>query len=154
VKEYPVHFRLTAIPHTLPEEKMCHGHPYQHKCSHTSVKWLYCPDAQFDLETGYGSPCSRPVYSARQYSTASCPLQRCYFEELNGNWICCRCQDANTQGWCNNKVKAKQVNEYDHLGTIEWETCGHGCCEHCTENSKRLTQIGRKKIQLCRYLKL
>ncbi|KAI1800436.1 hypothetical protein F4811DRAFT_556804 [Daldinia bambusicola] len=80
---------------------MCHGHPHYHPCSHTSVKWLYCPEAMFDLDTGYETPCSNPIYSTPQPTNVDCPLQNCNFKALMGSWNCCVCgKGPNTQGWC------------------------------------------------------
>ncbi|KAI0017835.1 hypothetical protein F4780DRAFT_781967 [Xylariomycetidae sp. FL0641] len=80
---------------------MCHGHPHVHPCSHTSVKWLYCPEAIFDLDTGYETACSNPIYSTPQHSNVECPLQNCNYKALKGSWTCCRCgQGPNTKGWC------------------------------------------------------
>ncbi|KAI1749694.1 hypothetical protein F4782DRAFT_549473 [Xylaria castorea] len=80
---------------------MCHGHPHYHPCSHTSVKWLYCPEAIFDLSTGYETPCANPIYSTAQPVNSDCPLQNCNFKALKGSWTCCVCgQGPNAQGWC------------------------------------------------------
>ncbi|KAI1262220.1 hypothetical protein F5Y18DRAFT_419116 [Xylariaceae sp. FL1019] len=112
---------------------MCHGHPHYHPCSHTSVKWLYCPEAHFDLNTGYEHPCANPIYSTAQPVTGDCPLQNCNYKTLKGSWNCCICGNGpNTQGWC--MAITPKEPEYNH-STGRWETegvCGHGCCSRCS----------------------
>ncbi|KAI0598940.1 hypothetical protein F4775DRAFT_583597 [Biscogniauxia sp. FL1348] len=111
---------------------MCHGHPHYHSCSHTSVKWLYCPEAIFDLDTGYETPCSNPIYSKPQPTTLDCPLQNCCFKTLRGSWNCCVCgKGPNTQGWCT--VLRHRVDFNPLTGRVENMElpCGHGCCSKC-----------------------
>jgi hypothetical protein len=121
---------------------MCHGHPHYHKCQHTSVKWLYCPEAIFDLDTGYETPCSNPIYSTPQLSHSDCPLQNCHFKALRGSWTCCKCgHSTNTLGWCSGKrtdltsIGDGYWNPID-LEPRGWQTCGHGCCNMCSRNSE------------------
>jgi hypothetical protein len=125
--------------------KMCHGHPHYHKCQHTSVKWLYCPEAAFDLETGYEAPCSNPIYSTPQPSSADCPLQNCHYKTLRGSWTCCQCgYDTNSQGWCNGKSHDPRLGRpWAPMGLepAAWQTCGHGCCGKCTRNSEILPPL-------------
>lgn len=130
-----IYIHLVALS-SKSKVKMCHGHPHYHECQHTSVKWLYCPDAKFDLETGYETPCANPIYSAPQPSTLACPLQNCHYKTMRGTWTCCQCgHDANTQGWCDGQT-------YDPRGhwlpvgcpPSDSQTCGHGCCSKCIGN--------------------
>jgi hypothetical protein len=116
---------------------MCHGHPHYHECQHTSVKWLYCPEAGFDLETGYETPCSNPIYSAPQPSSLSCPLQNCHYKTLRGSWTCCRCgYESNTQGWCDGQVEDAGGYRLEGFPPPSVQTCGHGCCSKCIGNGK------------------
>ncbi|KAI1396847.1 hypothetical protein F4819DRAFT_499946 [Hypoxylon fuscum] len=111
---------------------MCHGHPHYHPCSHTSVKWLYCPEAMFDLDTGYETPCSNPIYSTPQPTNVDCPLQNCNFKALMGSWNCCVCgKGPNTQGWCT--VLSRRMDWNPLTGKVEdmEVPCGHGCCSSC-----------------------
>ncbi|KAI1774465.1 hypothetical protein F4818DRAFT_448888 [Hypoxylon cercidicola] len=111
---------------------MCHGHPHYHPCSHTSVKWLYCPEAMFDLDTGYETPCSNPIYSTPQPTNVDCPLQNCNFKALMGSWNCCVCgKGPNTQGWCT--VLGRRMDWNPLTGRVEdmEVPCGHGCCNSC-----------------------
>ncbi|KAI1499555.1 hypothetical protein F5X99DRAFT_273194 [Biscogniauxia marginata] len=115
---------------------MCHGHPHYHPCSHTSVKWLYCPEAIFDLDTGYETPCSNPIYSKPQPTTLDCPLQNCNFKVLKGSWNCCVCgKGPNTQGWCT--MLRHRVDFNPLTGRVENMElpCGHGCCSMCSGSS-------------------
>ncbi|CAJ2510523.1 Uu.00g133320.m01.CDS01 [Anthostomella pinea] len=115
---------------------MCHGHPHYHPCRHTSVKWLYCPEAVFDLDTGYETPCSNPIYSTPQPTSVDCPLQSCNFKPLKGSWICCVCgQGPNTQGWCTTITRGYGYNT--DTGQVEAmdAPCSHGCCSKCTRSS-------------------
>ncbi|KAI0160078.1 hypothetical protein GGR52DRAFT_177856 [Hypoxylon sp. FL1284] len=115
---------------------MCHGHPHFHPCSHTSVKWLYCPEAMFDLDTGYETPCSNPIYSTPQPTKLDCPLQNCNFKALMGNWNCCVCgKGPNTQGWCT--VPCRRMDWNPLTGRVEdmEVPCGHGCCSSCSPSS-------------------
>ncbi|KAI2607815.1 hypothetical protein GGR54DRAFT_643903 [Hypoxylon sp. NC1633] len=112
---------------------MCHGHPHYHPCSHTSVKWLYCPEAIFDLDTGYETPCSNPIYSTPQPTNVDCPLQNCNFKALMGNWNCCVCgKGPNAQGWCTSLSRRMDWNPL--TGNVEdmEVACGHGCCSSCS----------------------
>ncbi|KAI0828762.1 hypothetical protein F5Y06DRAFT_222454 [Hypoxylon sp. FL0890] len=115
---------------------MCHGHPHYHPCSHTSVKWLYCPEAIFDLDTGYETPCSNPIYSTPQPTNVDCPLQNCNFKALMGSWNCCICGEGpNTQGWCT--ALSRRMDWNPLTGKVEdmEVPCGHGCCSSCSPNS-------------------
>ncbi|KAI2609120.1 uncharacterized protein GGS25DRAFT_305583 [Hypoxylon fragiforme] len=115
---------------------MCHGHPHYHPCSHTSVKWLYCPEAMFDLDTGYETPCSNPIYSTPQPTNVDCPLQTCNFKALMGSWNCCVCgQGPNTQGWCTALCRRMDWNPL--TGNVEdmEVSCGHGCCSSCSPST-------------------
>ncbi|KAI0123992.1 hypothetical protein BJ170DRAFT_598319 [Xylariales sp. AK1849] len=121
---------------------MCHGHPHYHKCQHTSVKWLYCPEAIFDLDTGYETPCSNPIYSTPQPSNSDCPLQNCHFKSLRGTWTCCDCGHTNSQGWCEGNMSLEKSRGYNipdpwtpiGLEPVGWQICGHGCCHSCSRN--------------------
>ncbi|KAK7959001.1 uncharacterized protein PG986_003855 [Apiospora aurea] len=117
--------------------KMCHGHPHYHTCHHTSVKWLYCPEAMFDLETGYETPCSNPIYSTPQLASSECPLQNCLFKQLKGDrWTCCRCgHNANKEGWCVGKINHPFGSWTPRgLEPQNWQTCGHGYCGKCSRD--------------------
>ncbi|KAI0427241.1 hypothetical protein F5Y09DRAFT_333513 [Xylaria sp. FL1042] len=112
---------------------MCHGHPHFHPCSHTSVKWLYCPEANFDLSTGYGAPCANPIYSTAQPVKTDCPLKNCNFKALKGSWSCCVCgQGPNTQGWCTVLRGAMSWNPLTQRMENMDVPCGHGCCGKCS----------------------
>ncbi|KAI0403353.1 hypothetical protein F4802DRAFT_293757 [Xylaria palmicola] len=112
---------------------MCHGHPHYHPCSHTSVKWLYCPEAIFDLSTGYETPCGNPIYSTAQPVNSDCPLQNCNFKALKGSWMCCICgQGPNTQGWCTAPKLALNWNPVTQMMENMDVPCGHGCCSGCS----------------------
>ncbi|KAF3065317.1 hypothetical protein GL218_02749 [Daldinia childiae] len=112
---------------------MCHGHPHYHPCSHTSVKWLYCPEAMFDLDTGYETPCSNPIYSTPQPTNVDCPLQNCNFKALMGSWICCVCgKGPNTQGWCTSLGRRTDWNPLTRKVEEMEMPCGHGCCSSCS----------------------
>ncbi|KAK7906384.1 hypothetical protein PG985_016390 [Apiospora marii] len=116
---------------------MCHGHPHYHTCHHTSVKWLYCPEAMFDLETGYETPCSNPIYSTPQLASSECPLQNCLFKQLKGDrWTCCRCgHNANKEGWCVGKINHPFGSWTPRgLEPQSWQTCGHGYCSKCNRD--------------------
>ncbi|KAK8036102.1 hypothetical protein PG993_008716 [Apiospora rasikravindrae] len=116
---------------------MCHGHPHYHTCHHTSVKWLYCPEAMFDLETGYETPCSNPIYSTPQLASSECPLQNCLFKQLKGDrWTCCRCgHNANKEGWCVGKINHPFGSWTPRgLEPQNWQTCGHGYCGKCSRD--------------------
>lgn len=131
---------LLLLPNTLHQEssKMCHGHPHYHPCSHTSVKWLYCPEAMFDLDTGYETPCSNPIYSTPQPTNVDCPLQNCNFKALMGSWNCCVCRKGpNTQGWCTALVHRMDWNPL--TGQVEdmEVPCGHGCCSSCSPSCEK-----------------
>ncbi|KAH9884275.1 hypothetical protein F4778DRAFT_800235 [Xylariomycetidae sp. FL2044] len=111
---------------------MCHGHPHHHPCQHTSVKWLYCPEAVFDLETGYETPCSNPIYSTPQPTNVDCPLSNCHFSALRGSWTCCKCGSGpNTQGWCNALSQQVVYNPMTRNNELMELSCGHGCCSKC-----------------------
>ncbi|KAI1190292.1 hypothetical protein F5B17DRAFT_388017 [Nemania serpens] len=112
---------------------MCHGHPHYHPCSHTSVKWLYCPEAIFDLSTGYETPCANPIYSTAQPVNSDCPLKNCNFKGLKGSWQCCVCgQGPNTQGWCTAQRLAMNWNPAMKRTEDMEVPCGHGCCSRCS----------------------
>ncbi|KAI1420912.1 hypothetical protein F5Y12DRAFT_787893 [Xylaria sp. FL1777] len=112
---------------------MCHGHPHYHPCNHTSVKWLYCPEANFDLATGYEAPCANPIYSTPQPSKTDCPLKNCNFKALKGSWCCCVCgQGPNTQGWCTVVRRAMDWNPLTKTMENMDVPCGHGCCGECS----------------------
>ena len=116
---------------------MCHGHPHQHACSHTSIKWLYCPEAIFDLDTGYEEHCSNPIYSTIQPTNADCPLQHCYYKAVRGSWNCCKCgQGPNTLGWCTMPVQEAGQNDLTGETQLIGEQCNHGCCKRCTRYRK------------------
>lgn len=122
---------------------MCHGHPHYHTCHHTSVKWLYCPEAMFDLETGYETPCSNPIYSTPQLASSECPLQNCLFKQLKGDrWTCCRCgHNANKEGWCVGKINHPFGSWTPRgLEPQSWQTCGHGYCSKCNPDCEKDTQ--------------
>ncbi|KAI5865230.1 hypothetical protein GGS23DRAFT_416148 [Durotheca rogersii] len=115
---------------------MCHGHPHYHPCSHTSVKWLYCPEAMFDLDTGYETPCSNPIYSTPQPTNVDCPLQSCNFKALTGRWDCCLCgKGPNTQGWCTALTYRMDWNPLTNRVENTEVPCGHGCCSSCSPSS-------------------
>ncbi|KAK7998922.1 hypothetical protein PG991_014597 [Apiospora marii] len=119
---------------------MCHGHPHYHTCHHTSVKWLYCPEAMFDLETGYETPCSNPIYSTPQLASSECPLQNCLFKQLKGDrWTCCRCgHNANKEGWCVGKINHPFGSWTPRgLEPQSWQTCGHGYCSKCNRDCEK-----------------
>ncbi|KAI1330187.1 hypothetical protein F5Y16DRAFT_48428 [Xylariaceae sp. FL0255] len=112
---------------------MCHGHPHYHPCSHTSVKWLYCPEAIFDLSTGYETPCGNPIYSTAQPVNADCPLQNCNYKSLKGSWNCCMCgKGPNTQGWCSALRRTVEWNPLTRRMETMEVPCGHGCCSKCS----------------------
>ena len=112
---------------------MCHGHPHFHPCSHTSVKWLYCPEAKYDMTTGYEAPCGNPIYSTMQTTNVNCPLQNCNFKKLKGNWNCCVCNKGpNTQGWCTVPRSVQDWNPITRRYEVMETACGHGCCSNCT----------------------
>lgn len=112
---------------------MCHGHPHYHPCSHTSVKWLYCPEAIFDLSTGYETPCANPIYSTAQPVNSDCPLKNCNFKALKGSWNCCVCgQGPNTQGWCTAATRAMNWDPVMKRMENMDVPCGHGCCSQCS----------------------
>ncbi|KAI0536175.1 hypothetical protein GGR58DRAFT_405748 [Xylaria digitata] len=112
---------------------MCHGHPHYHPCSHTSVKWLYCPEAIFDLSTGYEAPCANPIYSTAQPVKSDCPLKNCNFKALKGSWNCCECgQGPNTQGWCTVVRRDVGWNPLTKRMENMDVPCGHGCCSNCS----------------------
>ncbi|KAI0859422.1 hypothetical protein F4860DRAFT_482666 [Xylaria cubensis] len=114
---------------------MCHGHPHYHPCSHTSVKWLYCPEAMFDLSTGYEAPCANPIYSKAQPVRSDCPLQNCNFKALKGSWTCCVCgQGPNAQGWCTVLRRAMNWNPVTKTMEDMDVPCGHGCCSQCSRH--------------------
>lgn len=117
---------------------MCHGHPHYHLCSHTSTKWLYCPEANFDLNTGHETPCQNPIFSTMQPSNTDCPLSNCHYKALRGSWTCCKCgHNANNKGWCEG-ITDNLDGSWDPVGMEPkgWQTCGHGCCDDCGSNSK------------------
>ncbi|KAI1336346.1 hypothetical protein F5Y15DRAFT_204011 [Xylariaceae sp. FL0016] len=115
---------------------MCHGHPHIHACKHTSVKWLYCPEAVFDLNTGYETPCANPIYSAPQPSNVDCPLQNCNYKALKGSWTCCMCGSGpNTQGWCTVLRPGVDWNPLTKRMESMNLACGHGCCSKCARTS-------------------
>lgn len=112
---------------------MCHGHPHYHPCSHTSVKWLYCPEAKYDMTTGYEAPCGNPIYSAVQSTNVNCPLQNCNFKKLKGSWNCCVCNKGpNSQGWCTVPRSVQDWNPLTRRYEVMEMPCGHGCCSNCT----------------------
>ncbi|KAI1817228.1 hypothetical protein GGS20DRAFT_82175 [Poronia punctata] len=114
---------------------MCHGHPHYHPCSHTSVKWLYCPEAIFDLTTGYEAPCANPLYATVQPVNTDCPLQNCNFKALKGSWNCCICGNGpNTQGWCTVMRWALEYNPLTKRMENMEVPCGHGCCSKCSHH--------------------
>ncbi|KAK8118042.1 uncharacterized protein PG998_006323 [Apiospora kogelbergensis] len=127
---------------------MCHGHPHYHTCHHTSVKWLYCPEAMFDLETGYETPCSNPIYSTPQLASGECPLQNCLFKQLKGDrWTCCRCgHGTNKEGWCVGKIN-HPFGSWSPRGLEPqtWQTCGHGYCSKCSRDCTPTEQVGEQR---------
>lgn len=110
---------------------MCHGHPRDHPCSHTSMIWYYCPSANINLTTGYETPCSNVTLAPAQSSKAECPIKRCAFSNKGRRWRCCRCGSGpNQQAWC-----AMRTGRMGEAGRM---TCDHGCCDNCTEFGKSL----------------
>lgn len=138
-------FRLPLEIISSPTKRpatMCHGHPHYHPCSHTSVKWLYCPEAMFDLDTGYETPCSNPIYSTPQPTNIDCPLQNCNFKALMGSWNCCVCgKGPNTQGWCT--ALGRRMDWNPLTGKVEdmEVPCGHGCCSSCSSSCEDANSI-------------
>ncbi|KAI2643739.1 hypothetical protein GGS21DRAFT_34359 [Xylaria nigripes] len=125
---------------------MCHGHPHYHPCSHTSVKWLYCPEAVFDLKTGYETPCANPIYSTAQPVNSDCPLQNCNFKALKGSWNCCVCgQGPNTQGWCTVMSWVVDVNPLTGVEENMEVPCGHGCCTSSRTSSPEISFVEARK---------
>lgn len=108
---------------------MCHGHPRDHPCSHTSMIWYYCPSAHINLTTGYETPCSNVTLAPAQSSKAECPIKMCAFSNKGRRWRCCRCGlGPNQKAWC-----AMRTGRMGEAGRM---TCDHGCCENCTEFGK------------------
>ncbi|KAI8957038.1 hypothetical protein F5Y11DRAFT_361185 [Daldinia sp. FL1419] len=125
---------------------MCHGHPHYHPCSHTSVKWLYCPEAMFDLDTGYETPCSNPIYSTPQPTNVDCPLQNCNFKALMGSWNCCVCgKGPNTQGWCTSLGRRTDWNPLTRQVEEMEMPCGHGCCSSCSASPEISFEVRKGK---------
>ncbi|KAI1350219.1 hypothetical protein F5Y01DRAFT_161071 [Xylaria sp. FL0043] len=112
---------------------MCHAHPQYHPCSHTSVRWMYCPEAKFEVSTGYESPCAKPIWLNAQPVKFDCPLKNCNFKALRGSWSCCVCgQGPNTQGWCTVPREAVDWNPLTQRMETMDVPCGHGCCGKCS----------------------
>lgn len=111
---------------------MCHGHPKDHPCSHTSMAWYYCPSAQIDLTKGYQTPCKNITLAPAQRSKNDCPLKLCAFKQKGGLWQCCHCNHGpNDRAWCRQQVVKKASG-----GRAVHSTCDHGCCKNCTEYGK------------------
>ncbi|KAH7024547.1 uncharacterized protein B0I36DRAFT_162856 [Microdochium trichocladiopsis] len=117
---------------------MCRAHPRRHPCSHTSVHWLYCPRAHFDVRRGRVSgPCNSQTQAAMQSVGTRCTLQHCAFGDLGGGWHCCQCgQGPNSFGWCTapaprdsvlaDGVWGQQQQDEDWASTATTSTAGGG----------------------------
>lgn len=117
---------------------MCHGHPKDHPCSHTSMAWYYCPSAQINLTTGYQTACKNITLAPAQRSKNDCPLKMCAFKTKGGFWQCCHCNNGpNERAWCGRQVVKKASG-----GKSILSTCDHGCCKNCTEYGKHDNDSG------------
>ncbi|KAG8159274.1 hypothetical protein KVR01_010935 [Diaporthe batatas] len=111
---------------------MCVGHPKRHPCQHTSVTYNHCVAAHFDGATRVTTPCHNTTYAAQIGTESKCTNQLCFFEELGGSWICCRCRNGpNYVGWCTFDNPRTEVNAITQQ--LEQVTkCDHCCCWNCT----------------------
>lgn len=111
---------------------MCVGHPKRHPCQHTSVTYNHCVAAHFDGATRVTTPCHNTTYAAPIDTESKCTNQLCFFEELGGSWICCKCGNGpNYVGWCTYDNPRTEVNAITQQ--VEQVTkCDHCCCWNCT----------------------
>lgn len=111
---------------------MCVGHPKRHPCQHTSVTYNHCVAAHFDGATRVTTPCHNTTYAAPIDTESKCTNQLCFFEELGGSWICCKCGNGpNYVGWCTFDNPRTEVNAITQQ--VEQVTkCDHCCCWNCT----------------------
>ncbi|KAG6357193.1 hypothetical protein INS49_015071 [Diaporthe citri] len=114
---------------------MCVGHPKRHPCQHTSVTYNHCVAAHFDGATRVTTPCHNTTYAAPIDTESKCTNQLCFFEELGGSWICCKCGNGpNYVGWCTYDNPRTEVNAITQQ--VEQVTkCDHCCCWNCTPYS-------------------
>lgn len=118
---------------------MCRGHPHTHPCSHTSIAWDYCPDAQLDLDAAYDSPCADISFAPSRPTASVCPLQNCQFKDMGGSWTCCACgRGPNTQGWCTMPTARLRRDPETFEVEAVAATCDHGCCNNCYGKSPLL----------------
>lgn len=112
--------------------KMCVGHPKRHPCQHTSVTYNHCVAAHFDGSTRVTTPCHNTTYAAPVDSESKCTNQLCFFQELGGSWICCKCGNGpNYVGWCTFDNPRTEINAITQQ--MEQVTkCDHCCCWNCT----------------------
>lgn len=120
-----------GLPVLLPAN-MCVGHPKRHPCQHTSVTYNHCVAAHFDGATRVTTPCHNTTYAAPVDSESKCTNQLCFFQELGGSWICCKCGNGpNYVGWCTFDNPRTEVNAITQQ--LEQVTkCDHCCCWNCT----------------------
>lgn len=111
---------------------MCVGHPKRHPCQHTSVTYNHCVAAHFDGATRVTTPCHNTTYAAPIDTESKCTNQLCFFQELGGSWICCKCGNGpNYVGWCTFDRPRTEVNAITQQ--VEQVTrCDHCCCWNCT----------------------
>lgn len=111
---------------------MCVGHPKRHPCQHTSVSYNHCVAAHFDRSTRLTTPCHNTTYAAPIDTDSKCSNQLCFFEELGGSWVCCKCNNGpNVLGWCVFDRPRTEINAI--TGQAEQLTaCDHCCCWNCT----------------------
>lgn len=111
---------------------MCVGHPKRHPCQHTSVTYNHCVAARFDRDARLTTPCHNTTYAAPVDTGSKCTNQLCFFEELGGSWVCCRCDNGpNAVGWCVFSRPRTEVNAI--TGQAEHLTaCDHCCCWNCS----------------------
>lgn len=127
---------------------MCHGHPRDHPCAHTSINWYYCPTANIDLDTGFETPCNNVSFAPPQRSTLDCPLQLCGFKDKGGNWLCCECkQGPNSLGWCTmpTRIMSQSLNSTS-FGEQRLTTCDHGCCRDCVSLGTSESRVYRGRL--------
>lgn len=112
--------------------EMCVGHPKRHPCQHTSVTYNHCVAAHFDGATRVTTPCHNTTYAAPIDTESKCTNQLCFFQELGGSWICCKCGNGpNYVGWCTFDRPRTEVNAITQQ--VEQLTrCDHCCCWNCT----------------------
>lgn len=115
---------------------MCVGHPKRHPCQHTSVTYNHCVAAHFDGATRVTTPCHNTTYAAPVDTESKCTNQLCFFQELGGSWICCKCGNGpNYVGWCSFDNPRTEVNAITQQ--VEQVTrCDHCCCWNCTPYCK------------------